>query len=1083
MLLNKHVILLLKLNDLNSDKLLLKQLHKTSSEMVRSLLIILILFFLGDTAFSQYFGRNKPRYRDFEFQVVESPNFRIHHYLKNQEKVERLATWSEQWYENHKMIFGEDIPDKNPIIFYNDHPDFQQTNTIMGSVGVGVGGVTEALKNRVVMPIAFSNFATHHVLAHELVHAFQFNSLRLSDTLGLNDLRNVPLWMIEGMAEYFSLGRIDPFTAMWMRDALINDNFPTIRQMRDFRFFPYRFGHAFMAFMGGFFGDDMINPYFKYTTMFGLELATQELLGADVNTISDIWRGAMDKHYAPYIGGKVERTVGTRLISRENGGRMNISPVVSPDGQYLVYLSEKDVFSLDLFLADAASGDNLSKITSFTSMGDLDFINGFESSGSFAPNNSDFVFVGVSNGRNVLVIKNTDTGKTIESFEITGVPAFINPVYSENGRSILVTGLVDGQVDLYSIELRTKRVTRLTEDMYSESFPDVSPDGSSVVFSYDRRSVEQGRKNGRFTFDIAEMDIASGRITVFPFFHGADNLNPKYDRDGNIWFVSDRDGFRNLYKYDRSRNRVIQMTELLTGISGIAPHSPMISVARNFDRIIYTHYFNNDYIIYQGKSDQFLNREVLDVNTIDLNAGTLPVVGLNKTDIVGEVFKDIDNFRELDFFDIRPGKYKPGFRLDHLGGGGGVGTGVNNNNFRNAVGMQGGIDMLFSDILGNNLIYSQLAVNGEILDFGGMVSYINRKRRLAYGFGLSHVPLRFGFQDFGQEFLVDGQGNPVPVLRSTVNLIRIFDQSASFFVHYPFSTTRRLEAGIAGTHRGFRWDEYNDYFVGNQFTGYFPVANDRRRVPTGDFLEVDQFYTIRRGFGANANIAYVGDNSFFGLTSPLAGHRYRFSVEHFIGNDQYTGYLADIRKYFWAKPFSFAFRTTNYFRFEKEVNAVYPLYIGTMGFVRGLGSIINPEVITGMGLEFRQLLGSKMMVGSFEWRIPFVGPKQLSLIGSNSIFMDLNFFFDAGVAFDDFSHLRDGFQLAVAERDENGNIIRDGAGNPVIVVETRKPFIATVAGISARINLFGALIIEPYYAWPLQNGGIANFGLNFIPGW
>ena len=39
---------------------------------------------------------------------------------------------------------------------------------------------------------------------------------RAADSMRLDAL---PLWLIEGMAEYFSLGRDDPLTAMWMRDA------------------------------------------------------------------------------------------------------------------------------------------------------------------------------------------------------------------------------------------------------------------------------------------------------------------------------------------------------------------------------------------------------------------------------------------------------------------------------------------------------------------------------------------------------------------------------------------------------------------------------------------------------------------------------------------------------------------------------------------------------------------------------------------------------------------------------------------------------------------------------------------------
>ncbi len=47
----------------------------------------------------------------------------------------------------------------------------------------------------------------------------------------------------------------------------------------------------------------------------------------------------------------------------------------------------------------------------------------------------------------------------------------------------------------------------------------------------------------------------------------------------------------------------------------------------------------------------------------------------------------------------------------------------------------------------------------------------------------------------------------------------------------------------------------------------------------------------------------------------------------------------------------------------------------------------------------------------------------------------------------------------------------------------RFPVVST--GASLRINLFGYLVLEPYYAFPLQNGGFRNgqFGLNFVPGW
>ena len=146
---------------------------------------------------AQYFGRNKPRYRNFDFDVYRTPNFDIYHYLKNEEKIDELADWSEMWYNMHQDVLHDTIRTQNPLLFYNDHADFQQTNAISGSVGVGTGGVTEAFKNRVIMPIALTNQQTNHVLGHEMVHAFQYNMVIRGDSTSLNNLQNLPLWMVE----------------------------------------------------------------------------------------------------------------------------------------------------------------------------------------------------------------------------------------------------------------------------------------------------------------------------------------------------------------------------------------------------------------------------------------------------------------------------------------------------------------------------------------------------------------------------------------------------------------------------------------------------------------------------------------------------------------------------------------------------------------------------------------------------------------------------------------------------------------------------------------------------------------------
>src|SRR5687768_18564947 len=81
-------------------------------------LVILGTLFIPADADAQLFGQNKPRYRSFDFHVLETPHFSIHYYTKNKEVLTRMADWSEQWYDMHSEIMNDTFFEKSPLIFY-----------------------------------------------------------------------------------------------------------------------------------------------------------------------------------------------------------------------------------------------------------------------------------------------------------------------------------------------------------------------------------------------------------------------------------------------------------------------------------------------------------------------------------------------------------------------------------------------------------------------------------------------------------------------------------------------------------------------------------------------------------------------------------------------------------------------------------------------------------------------------------------------------------------------------------------------------------------------------------------------------
>lgn len=1014
----------------------------------------------------QSFGRNKMRYQEFDFKVKSTPNFEIYHYLKNEDRIESIAQNLELWFKLHQAVFSDSFYQKNPFILYNNHADFQQTNTVSGNIGVGTGGVTELFKNRVVIPMAFTNQQTHHVIGHELVHAFQFNLITKGDSTNIQSLGNLPLWLVEGMAEYLSIGRVDPFTAMWMRDAVLNDDVPTLNKLNDFTYFPYRYGHVFLSFMTGIYGDQVIEPLFRNTAIYGIETGVFLTTGTEYKELSKKWVETIKSHYAPYLEGKKEKPIGKKMISSENAGETNISPAVSPNGKYLAFFSEKELFTTDLYLADAKTGEIIKKLSSQLKDSDIENYNFMESAGTWSPNSKKFAFVAFRQGKNILVIKDIETGKTSDTYEFKDLPAFTNPVWSPDGKLMVLTGLDNGQTDLYSFTFRGKKLEKLTNDPYSEIHASFTPDGTKLVFSSDKNSMTQGRTHGKWTFNLAVMDMESKAVSYLNLFPGADNLNPVFDSNNNLYFLSDRDGFRNLYSYNVNTGEVSQKTSFLTGISGITSYSPAISIAPLQGQLFYTHYYGKQYNIYKT-SLEVLENIPLDPSATDYTAAILPVNLAPESDVVNPNMAKKDLVAKLSRDLLKDDKYRPKFKLDYYGGSAGVG--VSNMTVGNYAGMMGGLELLFGDMLGNHQLFTQLALNGDIYDFGGQVTYLNREKRFAWGVGLSHIPYSTGYREiyYNHPLQLDN-GQTILTNKVSTNLIRIFDEGVNVFAHYPFSPNLRLEGGVSGGFRSFRYDLINEYY---DAWSYAYIGQEKSRQPLADTLVFSSYFSLIKGFSSGINVALVGDNSYNGFTSPLKGYRYRISAEQYFGTDQYTGLLADFRYYHWLKPVSLAFRGMVYNRFNQEVNSVYPIYIAQMGFVRGYYSpFFSIDVAEENGIYFEQMLGSKVLLGNFELRFPFSGMRRMSAITSRFLYSDIALFFDAGVAFDEYSHLN------------SGELIITGYDNGLPVTEYLKPALVMSTGLAVRINLMGALIVEPYVAWPLQKESRFVFGFNLMPG-
>src|SRR5512132_2132421 len=167
-----------------------------------------------------YFGQNQVQYDHFDWHVLETEHFLVHYYPAEREAAVDAARMAERSYARLSRVLDHQFREKKPIMLFSSRTDFGQNN-VTGDLGEGTGGVTEAMRHRMLLNFTGDYRSCEHVLAHEMVHAFQYDiCARGKAGNGLQTLVQFlpPLWFAEGMAEYLSLGPNSALTTAWMRD-------------------------------------------------------------------------------------------------------------------------------------------------------------------------------------------------------------------------------------------------------------------------------------------------------------------------------------------------------------------------------------------------------------------------------------------------------------------------------------------------------------------------------------------------------------------------------------------------------------------------------------------------------------------------------------------------------------------------------------------------------------------------------------------------------------------------------------------------------------------------------------------------
>ncbi|HEX6589379.1 MAG TPA: basic secretory protein-like protein [Longimicrobiales bacterium] len=1040
-----------------------------------SLLTLMALLASASSVEGQYFGRNKVQYDDFDWQVMQTENFDVHFYPEEQLATEDGARMLERWNTRLEDAFQHRLRGRKPVVYYADHPDFQQTNVISGLIGEGTGGVTEALKNRMTLPFTGVYADNDHVIGHELVHVYQYDIAGGGGMAGISAMSRLPLWLVEGMAEYLSTGRNDPHTAMWMRDAVLRDDVPTIRQLtRDRRYFPYRYGQALLAYVAGLYGDGAVTALFRSSLRSGWEGAVRGVLGMTSDSLSRQWISATRAAYLPTMEGRDAPTQVGRIILADSldAGGLNVAPALSPDGRFVAFYSEIDLFSVDLFIADAQTGELLHKVASEASDAHFDALSYLQSAPTWSPDGQRMAFVVFASGDNEIAIATVDDGDIERRIGVSGVGAIRDPAWSPDGRSIAFSGISGGISDLYLLDIESGQVRQLTNDRYADVQPAWSPDGRTLAFASDRGGETDFARLVYSPMRLSLFDVASARVTVLPPLEDeAKHINPQWTPDGReLFFVADVRGFSDVFRVDVQSGAVRRVTHVATGVSGVTDLSPALTVAARTGTVMFSVFGNSEFTVHALTPEEAAGQPLETIETGPAMARVLPPLESAGRGLVASYMADpLEGLPSAAEFTVE--EYDSDLTLDFVGTpsfGAVYSPGYGS-------GFVGGVSFLFSDMLGDRQLGAVLQAQGSWEDIGGQAVYIDSSDRWNWGVGLTHIPYMNAFGERGV--------TPDRVVDRIVRE-RFYVSEVGAFTQYPFSMTRRFEVDLSYTRYAYDIEEELRQY--DRFTG-------RLITRTEDDLEAPSDVHM-----VSTGPAYVGDNSYFGFTSPVAGGRFRYELSPTVGTLNFVTANADHRRYFFFNPLTIAVRGMHsgyYLGDESDTRVRDGLFLGYEWLIRGYAresfEIEEECPLTGGASAFDQcpalhrLYGSRIALANLEARLPLLGVEEFGLLNFPYLPTELVLFADAGFAWcgDDPASVPNGESSVVrcgpgpnGEPAEDTDLtFRRDSGERVPVFSV---------GASTRLNILGYIILEIYYAYPFQRPDKGwHFGFNLAPGW
>jgi hypothetical protein len=491
------------------------------------------------------FGKSRIQYETRLWSFYRTHYADIYYYPQSKELAQFAAAQIPEILSEMEKRLGIAPEQKMQIIVYARQSDFMQSNIGLASEDFyNTGGVTSVYGDKIFLYFkdnlnTFSNDLKGNI-AHLLIANFVVGS-DLRSSMSASYFAAFPYWFTGGLSMYLSQKTTTEMENK-IKDGILSKRYQKIYKLS------YQeqqlAGYSFWQFIEKRYGETFIPSILYYaSSTHNYERALLYALNTPFDLLFEEWLQYGKEKYMPRAG---VSDVETEAMKYKKNTQY-LYPVLSASANTLGYVTNKEG-RVKVWLIDVNTKKRRCIYRyhyRIEENPDLSFP-------LIAWHPSEDILTLMVESHDMVCFKNYNVkNKKFETHQAVIIGKITSFSYADNGRYIALSGMKNGQSDIYLYNLSSRSLEQITNDKADDFAPHFIRNSTQLVFSSNRSNDTIGadksfskNKYDLFVYDIVTKNKTLTRITNTPF---ANEIYAMEAQKDYISFLSDQNGTYNRY--------------------------------------------------------------------------------------------------------------------------------------------------------------------------------------------------------------------------------------------------------------------------------------------------------------------------------------------------------------------------------------------------------------------------------------------------------------------------------------------------------------------------------------------------------